>query len=173
MFNFFKNKKESVENKEIIVEDSYPQLPDIKKIAIPDLKQYLLNGYEEIRAVKKEKEELEEKLKNSKKYQQLYDGALVTLNEFKKRDEENNKKIKELESKIEEMEQEKQSNFEIYNNLRIELTQLQNEKDNNEKIILNKMDEAVAKAKKKIIENIQNTKGNISKTKVCDMIKKI
>ena len=55
-----------------------PRKQELKEIKVPDLKQYLINGYEEIRQVKKEKLELENKLEAEKKNKQLYDGALVT-----------------------------------------------------------------------------------------------
>lgn len=169
MFNFLKKKKES---KELIVQDFNAQLPDIQKISVPDLKQYLLNGYEEIRREKIEKEKIKQELQEAQKYNQLYEGALVTLDEFRKRDEENKEKIQKLENNIEELQKEKINNFEIYNDLKIKFQELQNEKENNEKIILEKMNKAVMEAKNKIINNIQNTKGNISKSKVCDMIKR-
>ena len=55
------------------------------------MKQYLVNGYEEIRQVKKENIELENQLEEEKKNKQLYEGALVTLSEFQQRDKDNKK----------------------------------------------------------------------------------
>ncbi len=39
----------------------------VKEIKVPDLKQYLVNGYEEIRQVKKENIELENQLEEERK----------------------------------------------------------------------------------------------------------
>lgn len=84
-------KKKEEEKIEITVIDDHKELPDFRKIAVPDLKQYLINGYNEIREVKKEKEELKNDLEKAKTYEDLYNATLVTLEEFRKRDEENKK----------------------------------------------------------------------------------
>ena len=76
--------------KEMIIEET---LPDVQHIKVPDLKQYLLNGYKEIREIKQENEQLQLKLEEEHKYKILYDGALVTLDEFKTREDENKNKI--------------------------------------------------------------------------------
>ena len=101
--NFF-NKKIKTENIEITVIDDNKELPDFRKIAVPDLKQYLIEGYEEIREVKKQKEDLKEELENAKKYKELYDATLITLNEFKTRDEENKKIQTKMDKEISEKE---------------------------------------------------------------------
>lgn len=77
-----------------------PKKQELREIKVPDLKQYLVNGYNEIRQVKQEKIKLENELEEEKKNKQLYEGALVTLDEFRKRDEENNKEISRLREKI-------------------------------------------------------------------------
>ena len=71
----------------------------VKEIKVPDLKQYLVNGYEEIRQVKKENIELENQLEEEKKNKQLYEGALVTLSEFQQRDKDNKNEIDRLKNK--------------------------------------------------------------------------
>ena len=88
-----------------------PRKQELKEIKVPDLKQYLIDGYEEIRQVKKEKIELENKLEAEKKNKQLYDGALVTLDEFRRRDEDNNREISRLKEKIKD----KQNEIDILN----------------------------------------------------------
>ena len=77
-----------------------PKKQELREIKVPDLKQYLVNGYNEIRQVKQEKIKLENELEEEQKNKQLYEGALVTLDEFRKRDEENNKEISRLREKI-------------------------------------------------------------------------
>ena len=85
------------EKKEMIIEET---LPDVQQIKVPDLKQYLLNGYKEIREVKQENEQLQLKLEEESKYKLLYDGALVTLEEFKTREEENTSREEKLHEAI-------------------------------------------------------------------------
>ncbi len=83
-----------------------PKKESVKEIKVPDLKQYLVNGYEEIRQVKKENIELENQLEEEKKNKQLYEGTLVTLSEFQQRDKDNKNEINRLKNKIKEKEQE-------------------------------------------------------------------
>ena len=71
---------------------------NLKEIKVPDLKQYLVNGYEETRQVKQKNIELTERLEEENKNKQLYEGTLVTLAEFKQRDDENKCEIKRLEN---------------------------------------------------------------------------
>ena len=99
-------KKEEPEKIEITVIDDNKELPDFRKITVPDLKQYLINGYEEIREVKKEKEKLKNDLEKAKTYEDLYNATLITLEEFRKRDEENKSNLRKLEYKIRQKDEE-------------------------------------------------------------------
>ena len=63
----FKEKEQT----EMITEET---LPDVQQIKVPDLKQYLLNGYKEIREVKNQNEQLQLKLEEESKYKLLYDN---------------------------------------------------------------------------------------------------
>lgn len=144
----------------------------VKEIKVPDLKQYLVNGYEEIRQVKKENIELENQLEEEKKNKQLYEGALVTLSEFKQRDKDNKNEIDRLKNKIKEKEQE-------INNINSQLNTYkirQIEYDKREKNLKNEINENV-KAKIDILKDnicneIKNTKGNLSKDRIIDIIYK-
>lgn len=144
----------------------------VKEIKVPDLKQYLVNGYEEIRQVKKEKIELENQLEEEKKNKQLYEGALVTLSEFQQRDKDNKNEINRLKNKIKEKEQE-------INNINSQLNTYkirQIEYDKREKNLKNEINENVKRKinilKDNICNKIKNTKGNLSKDKVIDIVYK-
>lgn len=144
----------------------------VKEIKIPDLKQYLVNGYEEIRQVKKENIELENQLEEEKKNKQLYEGALVTLSEFQQRDKDNKNEINRLKNKIKEKEQE-------INNINSQLNTYkirQIEYDKREKNLKNEINENVKRKinilKDNICNKIKNTKGNLSKDKVIDIVYK-
>lgn len=170
--NFF-NKKTKTENIEITVIDDNKELPDFRKIAVPDLKQYLINGYNEIREVKKQKEELKEKLEASKKYKDLYDAALIALDEFKIRDEENNniqikmnKEITEKEIKIADLKEE-------INNYKILKVETDKEIENIEKIKQKERNDGIKEYKEKLIKEINNTKGTISKSKLIGIISSV
>lgn len=145
---------------------------NVKEIKVPDLKQYLVNGYEEIRQVKKENIELENQLEEEKKNKQLYEGALVTLSEFQQRDKDNKNEINRLKNKIKEKEQE-------INNINSQLNTYkirQIEYDKREKNLKNEINENVKRKinilKDNICNKIKNTKGNLSKDKVIDIVYK-
>lgn len=144
----------------------------VKEIKVPDLKQYLVNGYEEIRQVKKENIELENQLEEEKKNKQLYEGALVTLSEFQQRDKDNKNEINRLKNKIKEKEQE-------INNINSQLNTYkirQIEYDKREKNLKNEINENVKRKinilKDNICNKIKNTKGNLSKDKVIGIVYK-
>ena len=149
-----------------------PKKESVKEIKVPDLKQYLVNGYEEIRQVKKENIELENQLEEEKKNKQLYEGALVTLSEFEQRDKDNKNEINRLKNKIKEKEQE-------INNINSQLNTYkirQIEYDKREKNLKNEINENVKTKidilKDNICSKIKNTKGNLSKDKVIDIVYK-
>ena len=144
----------------------------VKEIKVPDLKQYLVNGYEEIRQVKKENIELENQLEEEKKNRQLYEGALVTLSEFQQRDKDNKNEIDRLKNKIKEKEQEINNINSQLNTYKIK----QIEYDKREKNLKNEINENVKRKinilKDNICNKIKNTKGNLSKDKVIDIVYK-
>ncbi len=149
-----------------------PKKENVKEIKVPDLKQYLVNGYEEIRQVKKENIELENQLEEEKKNKQLYEGALVTLSEFQQRDTDNKNEINRLKNKIKEKEQEINNINSQLNTYKIK----QIEYDKREKNLKNEINENVKTKidilKDNICNKIKNTKGNLSKDKIIDIIYK-
>ncbi len=149
-----------------------PKKESVKEIKVPDLKQYLVNGYEEIRQVKKENIELENQLEEEKKNKQLYEGALVTLSEFQQRDKDNKNEINRLKNKIKEKEQEINNINSQLNTYKIK----QIEYDKREKNLKNEINENVKTKidilKDNICNKIKNTKGNLSKDKIIDIIYK-
>ena len=166
-------KKENSEKIEITVVDDNKELPDFRKIAVPDLKQYLINGYKEIREVKKEKEKLELDLDNAKKYKDLYDGTLITLDELRKRDNENKKYQIELKEKIGLKEKEISELKEQVNTYKITEYETNNKIDNIEKIKKEAKNTGIKEYKENLIQEISNTKGTISKSKLFDIINSI
>ena len=144
----------------------------IKEIKVPDLKQYLVNGYQEIRQVKKENVELENQLEEEKKNRQLYEGALVTLSEFQQRDKDNKNEINRLKNKIKEKEEEINDINSQLNTYKIR----QIEYDKRENNLKNEINENVKNRinilKENICNKIKNTKGNLSKDRMIEIIYK-
>lgn len=166
LVNLFKNKQKA----EMIIEE---KLPDVQQIKVPDLKQYLLNGYQEIREIKQENEQLQLKLEEKSKYKLLYDGVLVTLEEFKTREEENKNKINELQTKLNEKQEEIYKLNDLVNTYKIKQLQVDEQLKNTDNLIQDNIDSAIMNFKATIIDLIKNTKGNISKDKVCNLIKRM
>ncbi len=173
MSNYLKNLCFNKNKTEIIVEDDNKELPDVRKISVPDLKQYLIKGYEEIRKVKQEKEQLENDLEDAKKYKDLYEASLVTANEFQKRDEENNVKITKLNDIINNLRLEIEDKDETINNYKIQKNELEDREQRIDTIIHDKEQIAIAACKESLIEEITNLKGSISKTKLISLIEKV
>lgn len=169
----FLKKEQNSDKVEITVVDDNEKLPDFRKIAVPDLKQYLINGYNEIREVRKEKEELKNELENEKKYKELYDATLVTLNEFKTRDEENKKIQIKMDKEIIEKEIKIADLKEEVNNYKILETETNKKIENIEKIKQEEKNNGIKEYKQKLIEEINNTKGTISKSKLIGIISSI
>lgn len=150
------------------------ELENIKMIAVPDIREYMVQGYKEIEQVRQEKER-EEKAKNNykkdaEKFEKLYDATLVALDEFKKRDDTNSKKIEDLKEKLETEQtirkaDSKESKEEI-NKLQEEIIILNNK---NEKI----EDITRKKIKTELADKIKEIKGNLSKDKVIEIVNSI
>lgn len=135
----------------------------VQEIKVIDLKQYLVNGYNEIRQVKQKLEEKEEELEKEKLYKIKYDATLVTLDEFKNRDDENKEKIKKIEQKIIE------KNEEIYE-LNSKLNSLIISERENKK----KYDNQYVIVKQELLEKmktkLENKKGNLSRKEFLKML---
>lgn len=146
------------------------QETEVKEIKVPDLKQYLVNGYEEIRQVKQKNIELQDKLEEGSKNKQLYEGALVTLSEFQKRDEENKKEITRLEDKLENKQKEIENLNSTLNTYKINEYEFNKRKSELENEIEEAIKEKLNTYKDNLIKEIENTKGNLSKSKIINII---
>lgn len=187
---FEKNKKKK-EEINVMVIDNYKELPDFRKVPVPDLKQHLVNGYDEIRKIREKNKELKEKLEEANNYKTLYEASLVTAEEYRKRNEEKDTEIEELERKLEQKDDEINSIREELNNQKLRnyaLDERENkiiEKESNiTRILTNKEQKHAAelivsetKGKRDMQENIlkaiEGIKGNISKTKLIEVISKM
>lgn len=149
---------------------------EVKEIKVPDLKQYLVNGYEEIRQVKSKNIELENELEEERKNKQLYEGALVTLSEFKQRDEENKREIERLKNKNSKKDSEIYDLNNELNTYRIKKKEIEDELFEIKKQHSLAKEKETQKIKEKIKESlcykIKNLKGHLSKEKIIEIISK-
>ena len=147
-----------------------PKKPIVQEVSIPDLKQYLVNGYEEIRQVKQENLKLETELENQKKFEQLYGGALVTLEEFRRRDEENNKEIGKLKEKIKQKQDELDTLNSELNTYKIKQYEYDKKEAKMKQIIEEEKATVLCKIKENLSYKIENTKGRLSKVDIINII---
>lgn len=147
------------------------ELENVKMIPVPDIRAYMLKGYEEIKEVKNKSEELESKLNEYKekadKFEQLYNAQLIVSQEFEERYNTAESKRKIFERRLETEEglrkaDNKESKQEI-DKLK-EQNYILQEKIKEAKIIISK------EIKEELINKIQAFKGNLSKSKVINLI---
>ena len=137
-----------------------------RKIKVADIKQYLVDEYKLTKELGKENKNLRKELNKSKVIEEKYDLTLITLDEYKSRINDKNEEIKELNDKLKSIKDELKLIKDEKNTLIIENKKMQKD---NEKIIKDfKKD-----YKKLLIEEIQNTKGTLSKKKVCDILERL
>lgn len=158
--------------------ESDKEAENIEMIPVPDIRAYMIKGYEEIREVKRENEELKQKVKDltaeSIKNKQLYEAQLVVAQEFENRYnkldgdfKEENKKRQEDSAKFEKQINIKQ---ELIDKLKEENYILEEKYKNIKRYQKQKQEEAVKEYKDKLIFEIKDTKGRMSKDIVIDII---
>ena len=153
--NLFKRK----DNITLIAKES----PDVVSIAVPDIKQYLVNEYERVEGLKAKLEEYEIKLEEATELKFKYDATLVTLDEYSKR----------LKQADENINKEKQKVVNAINE-----TAKAKDELNTYKIMLHDAaltkeaikDEIIAEFKAELVEKINEIKGNLSKKCVLEVI---
>ena len=139
---------------------------EIQAIKVRDLKEYLVKDFEEIKIKEQTIDKLESEIDELKKIEIKYNATLITLEEFNARILREKDKNIRLEQKITEKNK--------------EIAQLNEEKNNcliREKIAIDKIentkDFVIPEFKEKIKKVIDNTKGNLSKKKVIELIDNI
>lgn len=139
---------------------------EIQAIKVRDLKEYLVKDFEEIKIKEQTIDKLESEIDELKKIEIKYNATLITLEEFNARILREKDKNIRLEQKITEKNK--------------EIAQLNEEKNNcliREKIAIDKIENTkdfiIPEFKEKIKKVIDNTKGNLSKKKVIELINNI
>lgn len=158
-----------------------------KKVTVADIKQYLVDEFQNTNKQQKEIDELKDKLKKSLETELKYETTLVTLDEYKNRLEEREKRITKLEKDIENLENKLRKENELKNNEILKNKKVNNLYDELNKSFNKKLDEKVNSQKQSIIKQeylkyksninniikiIENLKGNVSKSKIIEIIKK-
>lgn len=160
MFKFIEGIKEKIQEKRLVkVSDSENSLI----VAVPDIKQYLVDEYERNNALQLINEGLQQKLEETKELKMKYDASLVTLSAYKKRIELLEGKIASEKQKTETANRNTASVTDELNSYKI---QLHNAALTKEEIA----EEVEEETKQKIIARVNNHKGNLSKKIVISII---
>lgn len=156
-----------------------------KKVTVADIKQYLVDEFQNTNKQQKEIDELKDKIKKSLETELKYETTLVTLDEYKNRLEEREKRINKLEKDIQNLENKLRKENELKNDEILKNRKVNNLYDELNKSFDKKVKEKVSSKEseirkeeylkyktniKNIITTIENYKGNISKTKIIEII---
>lgn len=153
--NLFKRR----DNMALIVKEQ----PDVVSIAVPDIKQYLVNEYERVEGLKAKLEEYEIKLEEATELKFKYDATLVTLDEYSKRLKQADENINKEKQKVANTRNEMAKAKDELNTYKIMLHDAALTKDAIK-------DEIIAEFKSDLVKKINEIKGNLSKKCVLDII---
>lgn len=135
-----------------------------KKVSVADIKQYLVDEFNNNKSLQNNVYKLQDELKKAKEYEVKYELSLTTLEEFKTRVENGKTRNKQLEKQIKVFQNTiKEQTYKI-SDLKLENKKMENHIKNIEKDI-----------KKDIIkeykEKVNNLKGHIKKDDVLKLFK--
>ena len=143
------------------------ELKNVKMIPVPDIRAYMVKGYEEIREIKAKAEEEEQQKNNYKelaeKNEKLYNATLISLQEFENR-YNTSKATADRYKKLYEEEKEKREE-DNYNNEN-EINELKS-KLYSQNIKLEKAKAIIStETIQELINKFDSVKGNLSKARV-------
>ncbi len=156
------------------------ELDNIKMIPVPDIRAYMIKGYEEIKEVKEKNKELEQKVQElqqkADKNEKLYEAQLIVSQEFKSRCNRLDKDLDWEKSKREDENAKRQADIELnlkrINKLKEEKYILEEQIENFEKYKEQEIKKAINKYENELCIKIKNVKGRISKDNIINLIKK-
>ena len=147
VLNLFRRKDETA----LIVKES-----EVVSIAVPDIKQYLVNEYERVEGLKAKLEEYEQKLEEAEELKFKYDATLVTLDEYSKRLKQADDNIEKEKQRVVNARNETAKAKDELNTIKIKLHDTALTKEAMK-------DEIIEEFKAELKEKVSNYKGNLSK----------
>lgn len=146
----FKRKEETA----LIVKE-----PEVVSVAVPDIKQYLVNEYERVEGLKAKLIEYETKLEEAEELKFKYDATLVTLDEYSKRLKQADDNIEKEKQKVVNARNETVKAKDELNTIKIKLHDTALTKEAMK-------DEIIEEFKAELKEKVSSYKGNLSKKHV-------
>lgn len=139
---------------------------EIQSIKVRDLKEYLIKDFETIKSNELLIETLKNRIEELEKIEIKYNVTLITLEEYDTRLLREKERISKMESKLSDYKKDIVRLNEEKNDCLIR-EKIANDKINNVK------DNVLTDYKIQLIEEIKKFKGNLSKTKLCDLVEKV
>lgn len=136
----------------------------LQTIPVRDLKDFLIKDFEQIRCDEIEIANLKERVEQLEKTEIKYKATLITLEEYEKRISREKEKSRKLEDKIDGLKEDNKKLEEAKNNCIIREKQAIAKIEDCKDVILNDY-------KEELIKTIKDTKGNLSKKNICEIIK--
>lgn len=147
---------------------------NVEMIAVPELRSYIIKGYEEITQIKKDHEKLENdyifEKAEKERYKQLYEATLVTTKEFSDRYDADKLTIERLKKVNLSERQNYEKQLSDANNSIDELKEKVFSYENNIKKIKTEIKEEI---KEDLTSKIKQTKGHLTKDIILSIIKSI
>lgn len=143
-----------------------------RKIAVPDIKQYLVDEFNLIKDLEKDIKNKTKQINKLQETEQKYNMSLVTLNEYKERLVEKDKTIDSLNNTIKDKEKDIKYWQDMYNTTNLknntmgrQIEELVDKQNNISNIVIRDY-------KNRVFKNISDIKGHLSKDKVIETIDK-
>ncbi len=133
--------------------------PEVVSVAVPDIKQYLVNEYERVEGLKAKLIEYETKLEEAEELKFKYDATLVTLDEYSKRLKQADDNIEKEKQKVVNARNETAKAKDELNTIKIKLHDTALTKEAMK-------DEIIEEFKAELKEKVSSYKGNLSKKHV-------
>lgn len=137
--------------------------PEVVSVAVPDIKQYLVNEYERVEVLKAKLEEYELKFEEAIELKFKYDATLVTLDEYSKRLKQAGENIDKEKQRVADARKETAKAKDELNTLKIKMHDVALTKEAMK-------DEIINEFKAELIEKVSNLKGNLSKKCILELI---
>lgn len=129
---------------------------EVVSVAVPDIKQYLVNEYERVEGLKAKLIEYETKLEEAEELKFKYDATLVTLDEYSKRLKQADDNIEKEKQRVVNARNETAKAKDELNTIKIKLHDTALTKEAMK-------DEIIEEFKAELKEKVSNYKGNLSK----------
>lgn len=154
---FFKKQEQTA----VAVQDKKQELATVD---VRDIKQYLVDEYERSQQLFNKVEYLNGELERAREVKMKYDATLVTLDEYSKRLENQERRMKSKDYKIEDLQRQLDAARDELNTCKIQLSRAAITREEIK-------DEIVADTKEQIAQRFQERKGGMSKALAAEIVR--